>query len=118
MVLTANEAQGLPFYDTHPVCRHVMGVRRKACTYKGNMKAQQTKRPTCMPQMGCKPTTTTFVTDSTSTAVGTLAIYSEYFKKSVSLTKHYSGDQIKKNEIGGARCTYDGEERCIQGFSG
>ena len=34
------------------------------------------------------------------------------------LTKHYSGDQIEKNEIGGSLSTYGGEERCIQGFGG
>jgi hypothetical protein len=28
------------------------------------------------------------------------------------------GDQIEKNEIGGACYTYVGEERCIQGFGG
>ena len=33
-------------------------------------------------------------------------------------TKYYSGDQIKKNEIGGAYSTYGGEERRIQGFGG
>jgi len=30
--------------------------------------------------------------------------------------KYYSGDQIKKNEIGGACGTCGGKERCIQGF--
>jgi len=29
-----------------------------------------------------------------------------------------SGDQIEKNEMGGACSTYGGEERCIQVFSG
>jgi hypothetical protein len=33
------------------------------------------------------------------------------------LTK-YSGDQIEKNEMGGACGTYEGEKRCIQGFVG
>ena len=28
------------------------------------------------------------------------------------------GDQIKKNEIGGARSKYEGQKRCIQGFGG
>ena len=28
------------------------------------------------------------------------------------------GDQIEKNEMGGSRSTYGGEERCIQGFGG
>jgi hypothetical protein len=32
------------------------------------------------------------------------------------LTKHYSCDQIEKNEMGGARSTYGGEERCMQNF--
>jgi hypothetical protein len=35
---------------------------------------------------------------------------------SVLLTKHYSGDQIKKIEMGGACGTYGEEERCMQGF--
>jgi len=30
----------------------------------------------------------------------------------------YSGDQINKNEMGGACGTYGREERCIQGFGG
>jgi hypothetical protein len=34
------------------------------------------------------------------------------------LTKYCSGDQIDKNEMGGACSTYEGEERCIQGFGG
>ena len=36
----------------------------------------------------------------------------------VLLTKYQSGDQIRKNEIGGACSTYRGQERFIQGFSG
>ena len=28
------------------------------------------------------------------------------------------GDQIDKNEVGGACSTHGGEERCIQGFGG
>jgi hypothetical protein len=31
---------------------------------------------------------------------------------------YFSGDQIKKNEMGGARSKYGGEERCIVGFGG
>jgi hypothetical protein len=30
--------------------------------------------------------------------------------------KYYSGDQIKKNEMGGACSTYGGDEKCILGF--
>ena len=33
-------------------------------------------------------------------------------------TPHQMGDQVKKNEMGGARGTYGGEERCIQGADG
>jgi hypothetical protein len=28
------------------------------------------------------------------------------------------GDNIEKNEIGGAFSVYEGQERCIQGFGG
>jgi hypothetical protein len=34
------------------------------------------------------------------------------------LTKYYSGDYIKKNEMGRACSTYGAEEKCIQGFDG
>jgi hypothetical protein len=34
------------------------------------------------------------------------------------LTKYYSGDQIKKNEVSGGCSTCEGEERYIQGFGG
>ena len=37
---------------------------------------------------------------------------------SVHLTKYYSGDQIKKTEMGRARNTYGVEERCTQGCGG
>ena len=33
-------------------------------------------------------------------------------------TAHPLGDQIKKNELGGASSTYGGELRCIQDFGG
>jgi hypothetical protein len=36
----------------------------------------------------------------------------------VLVTKYYSGDQIKKNEVGGVYSTYGGGERCIQDFGG
>jgi hypothetical protein len=32
------------------------------------------------------------------------------------ITKYYSGNQIEKNEMGGARSTYGGKEKCIQDF--
>ena len=32
--------------------------------------------------------------------------------------QYYSGDEIEKNEMGGARSTYGGEERCIHDFGG
>jgi len=34
------------------------------------------------------------------------------------LTKYYSGDQIERNEIGGACGTFGGEESCVQGSVG
>jgi hypothetical protein len=34
----------------------------------------------------------------------------------VLLTKYYSGDQIKKNEVCGACGTFGRQERCIEGF--
>jgi hypothetical protein len=41
-----------------------------------------------------------------------------FFRYKYVLTKYYSGDQIKKNKMGGA-CSMHGEEaRCIQGFGG
>jgi hypothetical protein len=36
----------------------------------------------------------------------------------VLLTQYCTGDQIEKNEMGGAGSTYGGDERFIQGFSG
>ena len=32
--------------------------------------------------------------------------------------KYYSGDQIKRNEMGGACSTYGRQQRCIRGFGG
>jgi len=37
---------------------------------------------------------------------------------SLVLTKYYSGDQIEKNEVGGACNAFGEEERCIQSFGG
>jgi hypothetical protein len=34
------------------------------------------------------------------------------------LTHFFSGDQIEKNEMGGACSTYDGEDRCIEDLVG
>jgi len=34
------------------------------------------------------------------------------------LTQQCSGNKIENNEIGGARSTYGGEERCIRRFDG
>jgi hypothetical protein len=44
----------------------------------------------------------------------------KYIRKNLSafLTKYYSHDQIKKNEMGRACSTYGGKERCIQGLGG
>jgi hypothetical protein len=36
----------------------------------------------------------------------------------VLFAKYYSGDQIRKDEKGGACSTYGRQERCIQGFGG
>jgi hypothetical protein len=38
--------------------------------------------------------------------------------RSVLLTKHHSGDQIKKTEMGGACGTYGVGDRCIKGVGG
>jgi hypothetical protein len=39
-------------------------------------------------------------------------------RNDVSLTQYCWGDKIERNEMDGARSTYGGEERCIQGFGG
>jgi hypothetical protein len=36
----------------------------------------------------------------------------------VYISKHFSGNKIEKNEMGGACSEYGGEERCIEGFGG
>ena len=36
----------------------------------------------------------------------------------VLLTKYFLGNQIEKNEMGGACSTYWGERRCIQDYDG
>jgi len=36
----------------------------------------------------------------------------------VPLTRYYLGEQVKRNEMGGARRTYGGEDVCKQGFGG
>jgi hypothetical protein len=33
-------------------------------------------------------------------------------------SNYYLGDQIEKNEMGGACSTYGGEKMCMQGFGG
>jgi hypothetical protein len=45
-------------------------------------------------------------------------LYNEELYDLYSLTKYYTGDQIKKNGKGGAYSTYGGHERCIQGLVG
>lgn len=42
-------------------------------------------------------------------------VFTDYFSL---LTKYYSGDHIKKNDMARACCTYGKQERCIQGFGG
>ena len=41
-----------------------------------------------------------------------------YIMRSLMITQYCSGDQIEKNEVGGACSTYGGEDRCIQAFGG
>jgi len=49
---------------------------------------------------------------------GLLNNYSNLPITSLLLTKYYPGDQIEKNEVGGACNTFGEEERGIQGFGG
>jgi hypothetical protein len=42
----------------------------------------------------------------------------EGVEKTLLLSKCYSGDQIKKNEVGGEAGNYGGDERCIESFGG
>jgi hypothetical protein len=44
--------------------------------------------------------------------------YSQYKPSVLLLTKHYSGGQIKKNEMGWACGTCGRQEMCIEGFRG
>jgi hypothetical protein len=44
--------------------------------------------------------------------------YIHKYKRAVLINKYYSGNQIEKNEMGGACSTYGGKERCIQDFGG
>jgi hypothetical protein len=45
-------------------------------------------------------------------------LYTEELTDLYSTKYYYSGDQIEKNEMGGACGMYGGEERCIQCFGG
>jgi hypothetical protein len=45
-------------------------------------------------------------------------LHNEELLCSVLLTKYYSCDQIKRNEMGGACSAYGRQERCVQGFGG
>ena len=45
-------------------------------------------------------------------------LHNEELNDLYSSSKYYSGDQIKKNEMGGAYSMYGGEVGCIQGFGG
>ena len=42
----------------------------------------------------------------------------QFFAKASKVMKHCAGDKIEKNEMGKARGTYGGRERCAQGFGG
>jgi hypothetical protein len=41
-----------------------------------------------------------------------------WYDSSVLLTKYYSSDEIKTNDMGGAFGAYGRKRRCIQGFCG
>ena len=45
-------------------------------------------------------------------------LHNEELNDFLLLAKYYLGDQIEKNDMGGACSTYGGEERCIQDFGG
>jgi hypothetical protein len=45
-------------------------------------------------------------------------LYNEDPNHLYSITKYYADNQIEKNEMGGECSTYEGEERCMQGFGG
>ena len=42
--------------------------------------------------------------------------YLVYRSDNTGSTQYCSGDQIEKNEVGGACSTYGGKQRCMQGF--
>ena len=44
-------------------------------------------------------------------------LHKKDFLCSVFLTRYYSGDQVKKTEMGRTCSTYGGEKTCTQGFS-
>jgi len=45
-------------------------------------------------------------------------LHNEELKLSVLLTQYYSGDKIKKNEMGEACSAYEGDDRRVQSFGG
>jgi hypothetical protein len=47
-----------------------------------------------------------------------LKYFEHKFLSLVLITKYYSGNQIEKNEMGGACSMYGGKERSIQDFGG
>jgi hypothetical protein len=62
--------------------------------------------------------------DKTRTNRQTLHLFTELLHHQIFVvtayhsTKYYSGDQIMKNEVGGACSTYGGGERCVEDFGG